>query len=163
MFKKLVKPIQTVTIQNQDIDLYGLTMEDIAEVIEALPEDVLNMFGDGRDLSIVKLVTKFPKVAALLLVKSANVPKEDVSESLEAIASMGFAHKVMCLKAVWDLTVPDDEAFEALKNVGRSLYKQTQTLGAMPQETGIKIPETKQAPQPATGPTVGQIPDALRP
>ena len=145
MFKKLVRPIQTVTVQGQDIDLHGLTMEDIAEVIEALPDDVLNLVGTAKDLNIGRLITKFPKVSAMILVKSARVPEEDIEESMEGILSMGFAHKVMCMKAVWDLSVPDEAALDALKNVGGSLYRQVQKLGA---DSLDRTPGKEQEPGP---------------
>ena len=138
MFKKLLSPTSTVTIQGEEIKLHGLTMQDIADVIEALPDDVLKMFEQKRDLNIIGMVTKFPKVSALMLMKSAKVPPEDIKESMEAISNMGFAHKVMCLTTVWNLTVPDDEALTALKNAVRSLYQQVLKMGAeLPAKTAV--------------------------
>ena len=130
MLKKLVKPVEVVKIQDQEIKLHGLTMEDLAEILESLPDEVLGMVGTGRDLNVMTLVSKFPQVANMLVVKSAHVEPDDVKESLEAVNDMVVAHKIMCLKRIWDLTVPDEAAATELKNVASSLYKKAISLGA---------------------------------
>ena len=140
MLKKLINPIATVNIQGQEITLHGLTMEDLTEIIESLPDDVLNLIGQGQDLNLFKLVTKFPAIASMIVVKSARVPPEDIKESLEAASGMVIAHKAMCLKRIWELTVPDAEAQAELKNVASSLYQKALTLGADIQER--KAPKT---------------------
>lgn len=140
MLKKLINPIATVMIQGQEITLHGLTMEDLTEIIESLPDDVLNLIGNGQDLNLFKLVTKFPAIASMIVVKSARTPAEDVKESLEAVSRMVIAHKAMCLKRIWELTVPDAEAQAELKNVASSLYQKALTLGAEIQEQ--KAPKT---------------------
>ena len=70
-----------------------------------------------RGAMALQLIKEFPSFACRLIQISAKAPADE----MEDIRNLPVLLQVVALKAIWDVTVPDKEALDTLKNVVASL------------------------------------------
>lgn len=129
----LPKPVQ-VSVGSGTIEVSGLCMDDIVELIETHRENLAQFFTkDNVDAS--GMILSAPQMVAEIIAMGADARGQEVD-----ILKLPAASQIEALLAIWNLTVPDLKKLkESLLGVVAALSKVNEDVEKDPQ-IALKLP-----------------------
>jgi hypothetical protein len=119
MLKDIVAPSRNITVtEGVDLTIRGLTLTDLTTLTDNWGEEMNLLFTGG--ISLEQVTSKAPLFTATVIALACNEP-----DAVEQAASLPLGAQLLALEAVWDMTLPDQQAMgKFLARVSTGLINQ---------------------------------------
>lgn len=144
VFAALIDRPATIKIDEHEIAVRGITVEDLADIVERHPEinSLLSSWGSGsgQKITAATVLKQAPTLAVDAIATACGVERDQ-------IAGLGLPLQLKLAVKVWQLTVPDGETVEYLKNaLGLTATLRT-AAGKVQNQIQDNTPQTDKKPQ----------------